>query len=315
MEQEILKLFTEEKQSLKKITEILHLTETEVKETLLANYLLVTPNISRDFVVKMQQATLYFINHKESATQVAKKFQITPTVFCKNLKKFGITAKNEHNAAKFDENIFDSIDTAEKAYWLGFIFADGTISSHKDGCKPRYEFELSVAIKDKEHLDKFNKFMQHQKDNVKCGEVNLGDKIFARARWVVGNKHLWETLNNLGCTPKKSLTLKFPNIPQALMPHFIRGYFDGDGSLGIYNGKPQCSCIGTIDILNTIAAQLPFEVHYHHDKRHSDSTYSIQLSSNKCIWFLDYIYKDCTVALNRKLQLYNNCRLLEKSNR
>lgn len=69
-----------------------------------------------------------------------------------------------------------------------------------------------------------------------------------RCRWSIVNKHLWNTLNNLGCTPQKSLTLKFPNIGSELFISFIRGYFDGDGCLTYYKGDkvyPKCDILGT----------------------------------------------------------------------
>lgn len=146
----------------------------------------------------------------------------------RKLKAKGIEIINHQNETKFNEHIFDVIDTEEKAYWLGFIFADGYISSRDNG------FELSLKGSDIEHLHKFNKFMEHNKDNVKLGEVKNKDKTFLRCRWGIVNKHLWNTLNNLGCTPRKSLTLQFPNISEELEIPFIRGYFDGDGCLSYY---------------------------------------------------------------------------------
>ena len=70
------------------------------------------------------------------------------------------------NKTKFNENIFDCIDTEEKAYWLGFIFADGSIRSNGS-----FIFELSLKGSDINHLHKFNTFMGHIKDNVKIGKV------------------------------------------------------------------------------------------------------------------------------------------------
>lgn len=74
-------------------------------------------------------------------------------------------------------------------------------------------------------------------------------KEFKRCRWGIVNKHLWNVLNNYGCTPKKSNTLLFPNIEifkdRALIIPFIRGYFDGDGCLTNRKTKPKASFLGT----------------------------------------------------------------------
>ena len=60
---------------------------------------------------------------------------------------------------------------------------------------------------------------------------------------------MWESLNKLGCKPNKSLILEFPKEEYFTSPdlirHFIRGYWDGDGSLGIYNNINYASVIGT----------------------------------------------------------------------
>lgn len=59
----------------------------------------------------------------------------------------------------------------------------------------------------------------------------------------IGSKKLYEKLLKLGFTPNKSLTLVFPNIPDNVLRHFLRGYFDGDGStsLAFYKRKNRNS--------------------------------------------------------------------------
>lgn len=117
-----------------------------------------------------------------SITYIGKLFKCGRKSITSILKRNNISIINYHNITKFNENVFDIIDSEEKAYWLGFIFADGNISSPYKNGKPKYTFELSLALKDKEHLDKFNTFMQHEKDNVKCDSY--------RCRWIATNKHL-----------------------------------------------------------------------------------------------------------------------------
>ncbi|MGM9535052.1 MAG: hypothetical protein ACI3VR_07355, partial [Intestinibacter sp.] len=65
------------------------------------------------------------------------------------------------NRPKFNEHIFDVIDTEEKAYWLGFIFADGYIGSTplEPNKKSVYNFELSLKLEDTSHLEKFKSFI------------------------------------------------------------------------------------------------------------------------------------------------------------
>ena len=101
---------------------------------------------------------LYLSGH--SCREIASIVNANEDTICMYLKNEGINTSNS-STFRFNENVFDCIDTEEKAYWLGFIYADGSIFSNG------YKFELSLCGKDIEHLHKFNKFMEHKKDNVK----------------------------------------------------------------------------------------------------------------------------------------------------
>ena len=64
------------------------------------------------------------------------------------------------------------------------------------------------------------------KENYKCCSISIV------------NDHLVNSLNNKGVLYKKSKILTFPTIqqvPKNLLFHFIRGYFDGDGSVYEYS--------------------------------------------------------------------------------
>ena len=201
-----------------------------------------------------------------SLTKIAERFKTTRDTLSRHLKKAGYSVINHQNKTKFNENVFDEINTEEKAYWLGFIFADGYIDSSPllPVKKSRYAFEVSLKGNDIEHLNKFNKFMEHNKNNVKLGEVRCNNKIITRCRWGIVNKHLWERLNELGCIPNKSTILSFPNKTifesDSLIISFIRGYFDGDGCLSytktnhseIPNYSAVCSFLGTFEFLSKI---------------------------------------------------------------
>ena len=176
-------------------------------------------------------------NNKPSLSKICKKYHVGCSTISNKLKSLGYEIINHQNKIKFNENVFDTIDTEEKAYWLGFIFADGYISKLDDK-KHDYHFEISLKGSDKSHLDKFNKFMEHEDPNhVKINKAECFNTgiITERCRWCIRSQHLWETLNSYGCVPSKSLILKFPKLDifknKTLIKHFIRGYWDGDGCL------------------------------------------------------------------------------------
>lgn len=236
-----------------------------------------------------------------SLTEMGKREKVDRRTLAKHFKELGIEIVNKQNRSKFNEHIFDQIDSEEKAYWLGFIFADGYISSSplREEVKNVYQFELSLGIKDIEHLNKFKTFIAYEKDIIIDGN---------RCRFVVSNKHLWTILNELGCTPNKSLSLTFPNIPQNLVRHFIRGYFDGDGCISRYVHNtcitPHIELLGTKQMLEQVLLYSGISAKYKHDKRHSEETWSLEWSKQEGIDFINYLYQDGSIYLNRKYELY-----------
>lgn len=255
-----------------------------------------------------------------SLTQIATILHADRNKISANLKKRGIEIVNHQNELKINEKVFDSIDTEEKAYWLGFLYADGALSSSKDG-KNSFAVSLELQNSDKGHVQKFQKFMEGER--LKLGKHN--NKGHISWRFTCCNKHLWQTLNSLGCTPRKSLILKFPNfISDELVRHFIRGYFDGDGCLSYNRTKksvrPRCSMLGTKEFLEKVCEKLKISTKcIKKDKRHQNNTFYIDLNKNDSNALVKHLYTNCSVSLERKLLranffLSNNCRSLEKFN-
>ena len=254
-----------------------------------------------------------FLNSSISLTKMAAREGTTRQTLAKHFRELGVEIINKQNRLKFDNTVFDCIDTEEKAYWLGFIFADGYISSDSLKGKSRYLLEISLKASDKNHLDKFNKFMKHENANkVTIEDAKCGKVICKRCRWYVANKHLWETLNSYGCTPRKSLTLKFPDKSifksKDLIRHFIRGYFDGDGCFTrhIHHTivSPAISFLGTKDFLDKILEYSKIEANYRHDKCYTEFTWTLEYHKEPGIELINYLYNNCTIYLDRKYKLY-----------
>lgn len=234
-------------------------------------------------------------------TEISKKLNVSIATISMALKKNGFKVINKQNMTKFNENIFDEIDSEEKAYWLGFIYADGYVS------KNRNTFELSLALKDLDHLRKFALFMGYE-NNIKVDNY--------RCRFYVVNKHLKAKLMSLGVIPNKSLILTFPNrtqVPFELINHFIRGYFDGDGTILTKETskiKLRVSLLGTESFLNDVLKIIGLNKKIYKSK--SNVMYfslAIKNSEN----FLNYIYSNEKLSLNRKKELYKKyCRSSQK---
>ena len=197
-----------------------------------------------------------YINTPEkerSLTKLGNKYGVKRQTISKWLKDKGFEVINYQNRCRMDETVFDNIDTEEKAYWLGFLYADGNISTIGN------RLEMNLSSKDLDHMLKFKKFLKLESDIRIEDNRGEGKEI---CRLSIRNKHVWNQLNEKGCVPCKSLILKFPDKSifksENLIYDFIRGYCDGDGSLGTYikentkNHKCWLSFVGTKDFLNGV---------------------------------------------------------------
>jgi hypothetical protein len=140
-----------------------------------------------------------------------------------NLKPLVVRATNRIYA--LDEHYFDQIDTPEKAYWLGFIAADGYISD-------RGYLSIALASIDAGHLEKFRAAVGSTAP-IKRSLNPLKGRRYPRVRLTLYSAHLTRALGREGIFPRKSLTLEPWGGPDNLMPHYWRGVIDGDGTLGI----------------------------------------------------------------------------------
>ena len=116
----------------------------------------------------------------KSLRYLADIYHTSRTTLSEKLKNLGYNIKNKQIESRISETIFDSIDTEEKAYWLGFIYADGNI---KTVTKKIQTYTLNITLKnsDIEHLHKFNIFMS--------GTVNIRQNTNSCVS-PASNKHL-----------------------------------------------------------------------------------------------------------------------------
>jgi hypothetical protein len=176
---------------------------------------------------------------------LSEKYNICTWSIGNVLKKNNIKPRiRKHNC---NEDYFEKIDSNKKAYWLGLLFADGYVrkrkqfnGKHKQGgtvgisLKNGDEYLLEKLIIDLESTYKLSKQIKDE---------------FLSYKLEVNSSKMADDLINLGCVPNKSLKLLPPILTEEFIPHFIRGYFDGDGSIGKYNERIKFSLLGTNDLL------------------------------------------------------------------
>lgn len=185
--------------------------------------------------------------NNQSLRVTAKEFQTSVQPILRILNKYNIT-KNSSRKYTCNFDFFEKIDNEEKAYWLGFLYADGYVRVRKSSS------EMKLKIIDKEHLEKFNKSLESNYPITKVKETNC---------WQISisNRKIVQDLVDKGCFQKKSLVLKYPSeniLSIELQRHFIRGYFDGDGCIYFQIDKPKkiVNFLGTLDFLEKIKSLL-----------------------------------------------------------
>lgn len=127
------------------------------------------------------------------------------------------------------------------AYILGFIASDGNILSYSD-TERRERYRLSIGLQkvDQEILNKIKNELEFE-GKLKFRKINTKGKEHDVAELMIFSKEIIKDLNNIGLYSVKSFTVQFPNIPNEFVLDFIRGYFDGDGSIGIQRIKNKNS--------------------------------------------------------------------------
>ena len=267
-------------------------------------------------VIALHDASEEYYNSDEKITFIAlsKKYKVNSTT----LKNYYLQYYPE-KCWNLDTTVFDNIDSEEKAYWLGFIYADGYIGSspiNPNSKKVSYNFEVGLQASDVEHLKKLKNFLKF------TGNIQLTDTV---CRLRITNKHLWESLNKLGCTPRKSLTLQFPDesifkessrySKLDLIRHFIRGYWDGDGCLTFKRPTyPSISVISTENFINSIQNYIRISGNIYNNSEENTITKKLMYNGEKAFKVTDYLYSNCNIYLNRKYDRYlAYCRIYEKS--
>ncbi len=130
-----------------------------------------------------------------------------------------------------NENFFN-FWSPEMAWVLGVIFTDGHFGkANSKGIKRLY-----IAQKEPELLEKIRRLMNSKHKIMINNQTNKKSKIHY---FSFTNKKIYLSLIKLGLIPKKSLKLKFPDMPEEYLRHFLRGCWDGDGSFYYEYGKPR----------------------------------------------------------------------------
>lgn len=216
-------------------------------------------------------------------------------------------AKGSH--FKCDHNFFSN-DTEESFYLAGFLAADGNIA-HCKGRNPILKINLSS--KDECHLDLIRNLLgatnpiTRQQSTLKCT-----DKIYHQSALRITSKQLCNDLVKFNIVPRKTNIYSFPIWIKnhQHLNHFMRGYFDGDGSISKRNNYYYFNICGTKSFVTTYS-----DLIYTHcnvslgmDSGASKQDFKIirATSRKKLVAIFSFLYKNSSIFLDRKKQIVND---------
>lgn len=271
---------------------------------------------SQELQERYEEIKKMYLVENISSSQIAKilgvkRHQINYILTKNNIQK---TQSEVNRKYYLNEHYFDQIDTPNKAYILGFLYADGYNNPFNN------TIVLSLSAKDEDILEKIrneigcDKPLFHLHDEHKCDDYKPRDMRIL----TLASKYMSNTIKKWGVVPNKTFSLHFPEfLAKELIPHFIRGYFDGDGCVCVYPDKTHKKNLCRIEI--SILTNLEFC--YELQKKLAEANIAVRVhkatgkeknmlvrtgDQEEVLKFMNYIYKDADLFLPRKQEKFLN---------
>lgn len=206
-----------------------------------------------------------------------------------------------------DHNYFEKIDHQDKAYWIGFLLADGGVFGN--------EITINLQARDYKHLKRFKTCLKSQHKLKKI----ISSFNSHQYRFKFRSTKMVQDLSKWGVIPNKSLVVNMPKLPEKYVPHLVRGIFDGDGCISSYmrgnNITYGFTIVGASKSFMLSLKQLfvdslgpkfgNFYTQLQNGPKGKNPLYIIAYQGNiKVKTICDWIYNDANIKLDRKYKLY-----------
>lgn len=243
-----------------------------------------------------------------TVTNIAKETGYPRTCISRYAEKYSLKQKKfTRDKMNFiDEDYFECIDTEEKAYFLGFIMADGNVYRYDDG---RLQFSIKLKSTDKDIIYKFAECVKFDRNKIIFRTSKRKETITSSVEIKTYNIAFCKNLIKHGIDIRKSGNENIPKtVPKNLLKHFIRGFVDGDGSLTCNNKRSVFNVCSTnenmiLEIQKWFLEELNIEI----NKYYTKNIYSLQSAKRKTVYLIcKNLYKDSNVYLNRKYNIAMN---------
>lgn len=249
------------------------------------------------------KAVKLYTEENKNLSEIEKELNIKPETVKTRLKILGIKERGMFKYT-YNRDYFEKIDSEDKAYWLGFITADGCIA--KSGAC----ISIQLGQTDIKHLEKFCDALQAPYELIKPTIGGFGTNC---NKITISSVKINRDLQNKGIKPAKSLHEQpYLLLNEKYIKHYIRGLIDGDGYIS--TTKIQFGFCGSEDMCNFILEYFkkvsPYEIKSH--IQNDNGIFRLTISSqNNVIFLLNFLYNNNFTALERKYNLakqyfYNN---------
>lgn len=248
-----------------------------------------------------KEEILKLYNKGLNIAQIAEQLGCDKSNISHRLKRIGIRFKRDYskvrrsriNRYEVDTDFFENIDTEAKAYFLGLMYSDGSVS----------ENQFYIKLKDEDILQKFKKELQTE------APIRRIEKPYSMYILEVSCKKLCDQLISHGCVPNKTRVLRLPKLEKNLYRHFIRGFFDGDGCLQLQDKIYHCRFDLTCASLKFLEQLRPIITEHaktngYLGKETKYDVWHLNYSGHQVIQILDWLYTDSNFYLNRKYVKY-----------
>lgn len=246
-----------------------------------------------------------------SYREMSQKLNRTYSSIENKARRLGLKKKSKYN---YNSSFFEIINSEEKAYWLGFIYADGYVNVQDNR---HFELGIELQYSDNNHLKKFNKSLNGNievKDRYRNGGFERNkDKIFHFCSIRLYNQQMVTDLSQYGIVNNKTYIKQHISnlIPKHLLQHFIRGFFDGDGA--VYLDTRKCIAFNITNANNLILEDIRQYLYDNYgitsyiaceENRNNVPIYQLNFKGMcNAYKFSQFLYNDATIYLDRKYLL------------
>lgn len=233
--------------------------------------------------------------------QISEKFGCTRSNIGHILRRRGITYHRDYSTTRYSRNgrykingdFFETIDTEAKAYFLGVMYSDGSVSTH----------QFYLKMKDEDVIQQFKQVLQAETP------IRRIENPFSAYIFEVSCKKLCNDLAMQGCVPNKTRVIQMPKLRDDLYRHFIRGFFDGDGCVHLDDKIYHCQFDITCASLKFLEELRPIITanaitNGGINKEKNYDVWHLRYSGHQVIKILDWLYEDSNFYLKRKHDKY-----------